>query len=198
MVQGMKQLKIDDTFEYTDNMSEADALIALQSKFKKNSRLQAAARSRGIPTYICKTSSLAQLTKTIQSFMSDFAGGLEIFESEAKTNESEKMDALEEARIAIEQVVIPKGEPVDLLPRPSNILLLQKDLIRKYKLPSESVESETGVRMRILPLQSKIDDDIPGSEDDDDDANNIGQLHGIHDETNGSIFFIDRLPFLPD
>lgn len=54
MVQGMKQLKIDDTFEYTDNMSEADVLIALQSKFKKNSRLQAAARSRGIPTYICK------------------------------------------------------------------------------------------------------------------------------------------------
>ncbi|XP_073287216.1 protein SEEDLING PLASTID DEVELOPMENT 1-like isoform X1 [Primulina huaijiensis] len=198
MVQGMKQLNIDDTFEYTDNMSEADVLIALQSKFKKNSRLQAAARSRGIPTYICKTSSLAQLTKTIQSFMSDFADGLEIFESETKTNESEKIDALEEARIAIEQVVIPKGEPVDLLPRPSNILLLQKDLIHKYKLPSERVESETGVRMRILPLQSKIDDDIPGSEDDDDDAKNIGLLHGTHDETNGSIFFVDRLPFLPD
>lgn len=27
--------------------------------------------------------------------MSDFANGLEIFESEAKSNESEKMDALE-------------------------------------------------------------------------------------------------------
>lgn len=27
--------------------------------------------------------------------MSDFANGLKIFESEAKTNESEKMDALE-------------------------------------------------------------------------------------------------------
>lgn len=93
--------------------------------------------------------------------------------------------------------MIPKGESVDLLPRPPNILLLQKDLIRKYKLPSERVESETGIRMQILPLQRKIDDDIPESEDDDDD-DNIGQLHGIHDETNGSIFFVDRLPFLPD
>ncbi|KZV20221.1 hypothetical protein F511_01078 [Dorcoceras hygrometricum] len=203
VAQGMKQLKMEDTFEYTDNISEADVLIALQSKLKNNSRLQAAARSRGIPTYICKTSSMPQLTKTIESFMSDFADGIDIFESKARTNESEKIDALEEARIAIEQVVIPKGEPVDLLPRPSNILLLQKDLIRKYKLPSERVESETGVRMRILPLQSKTDDDIPSSEDDnddddDDDDVNIRQLHGIHDETNGSIFFLDRLPFLPD
>lgn len=54
MVQGMKQLKIDDTIEFTDNISEADVLLALQSKLKKNSRLQAAARSRGIPTYVIK------------------------------------------------------------------------------------------------------------------------------------------------
>lgn len=54
MVQGMKQLKIDDTFEFTDNISEADVILALQSKLRKNSRLQAAAKSRGIPIYISK------------------------------------------------------------------------------------------------------------------------------------------------
>lgn len=54
MVQGMKQLKIDDAIEFTDNISEADVLLALQSKLKKNSGLQAAARSRGIPTYVSK------------------------------------------------------------------------------------------------------------------------------------------------
>lgn len=50
----MKQLKIDDTFEFTDNISEADVILALQSKLRKNSRLQAAAKSRGIPIYISK------------------------------------------------------------------------------------------------------------------------------------------------
>lgn len=55
-MQGIKQLKIDETIEFTDNISEADVLIALQSKLKKNSRLQAAARSRGLPTYVIKVS----------------------------------------------------------------------------------------------------------------------------------------------
>lgn len=55
-MQGIKQLKIDDTIEFTDNISEADVLIALQSKLKKNSRLQAAARSQSLPTYVIKVS----------------------------------------------------------------------------------------------------------------------------------------------
>lgn len=54
MIQGMKQLKVDDTIEFTDNISEADALLALQSKLKKNPRIQAAARSHGIPIYVMK------------------------------------------------------------------------------------------------------------------------------------------------
>ena len=54
MIQGMKQLKIDDAIEFTDNISEADAMLALQSKLKKNSRIQAAAHSHGIPIYVTK------------------------------------------------------------------------------------------------------------------------------------------------
>ncbi|CAK9137849.1 unnamed protein product [Ilex paraguariensis] len=95
VVQGIKQLKIDDAVEFTDNISEADALLGLQSKLKKNSRIQAAARSCGIPIYVTKTNSLAQLTKAIQALMTDYADGFEFFESGAKMNMSEKMDALE-------------------------------------------------------------------------------------------------------
>ena len=43
-MQGINQLNIDDTIEFTDNISEADVLLALQSKLKKNSRIQAAAK----------------------------------------------------------------------------------------------------------------------------------------------------------
>lgn len=50
----MNQLKISGSVEFTDNISEADVLISLQSKLKKNSQLEAAARSRGIPTYVSK------------------------------------------------------------------------------------------------------------------------------------------------
>ncbi|XP_011082742.1 uncharacterized protein ycf45 isoform X2 [Sesamum indicum] len=196
MVQGMKQLKIDDTIEFTDNISEADVLLALQSKLKKNSGLQAAAKARGIPTYVSKTSSLAQITKAIQAVMSDYAVGFEFYESEAKANDSEKIDALEEARIAIEQIVIPEAESVDLLPRPSNILLLQKDLIRKYNLKSERVASEHGVWLRILPLQGITGED--NSENEEADGASMGDFYGLNGETNGSAFTVNRLPLLPD
>ena len=95
-------------------------------------------------------------------------------------------------RIAIEQVVIPKGQPVELLPRPSSILLLQKDLIHKYKLQAEQVGSEVDVRLRILPFQGNKQDKDETSDDDDD-----GEFSELS-ETNGSAYPMDRLPFLPD
>lgn len=44
----------DAALQLTDNISEANALLALQSKLKKNSRIQAAFRSQDIPIYVTK------------------------------------------------------------------------------------------------------------------------------------------------
>nr|GLL16517.1 uncharacterized protein ycf45 [Ipomoea trifida] len=193
VVQGIKQLKIDHAIEFTDNISEADALLALQSKLKKNSGIQAAARSRGIPIYVSK------LTKAIETLVADCADGFEYFESEAKINVLERMDALEEARIAIEQVVIPKGEPVDLLPRPSNILLLQKDLISKYKLKSVRIGTEPDARLRIIPFQSPLEENSHSSEGDNDGSGDeFDDLLRSDPDSNGSSYTVDRLPLLPD
>ncbi|KAJ0452935.1 putative AAA domain-containing protein, R3H [Helianthus annuus] len=108
---------------------------------------------------------------------------------------------LQEARIAIEQVVIPKGEPVELLPRQSNILLLQKDLIRKYKLQAQRVGSEADVRLRILPFQAeKQDKHDAHDDDDDDDDDDDGDTDALNElsNANGSPYPVNRLPFLPD
>lgn len=54
-MQAIKQLKMNDAaLQLTDNISEANALLALQSKLKKNPRIQAAAKSHGIPIYVTK------------------------------------------------------------------------------------------------------------------------------------------------
>lgn len=48
-------MKINDGgIQLTDNISEANALLALQSKLKKNPGIQAAARSHDIPIYVTK------------------------------------------------------------------------------------------------------------------------------------------------
>ncbi|XP_062093286.1 protein SEEDLING PLASTID DEVELOPMENT 1 [Humulus lupulus] len=201
VTQGIKQLKIEDntTICLTNNISEADAVLALQSKLKKNPRIQAAFKSHNIPIYMTKTSSLVQIRKVIRALLSDHEDGLKDFGSVEKVKPSEKTDALEEARLAIEQVVIPKGEPVELLPRSPRIISLQFDLIRKYQLEAEQIGSGAETQLRILPFGQTIEFEEENGEQnsisDDDDADDFVDDNG---NSNGSPYLADRLPLLPE
>lgn len=104
---------------------------------------------------------------------------------------------LQEARVAIEQVVIPKGEPVELLPRPPNIISLQKDLVQKYKLQSKRIGTEPDERLRILPFQTAEDEDGDASEG-DDGGREFDEFSSLNSDTNGSSYVVDRLPLLPE
>uniref|UniRef100_A0A2P2L3M8 Uncharacterized protein MANES_15G091200 n=2 Tax=Rhizophora mucronata TaxID=61149 RepID=A0A2P2L3M8_RHIMU len=95
VIQGISQLKVDTAVQVTDNFSEADALLALQSKLKKNLKIQVAAKAHGIPIYVIKTSSLVQITKAIRELINDHANGLKDSGSDVDTNSSQKIDALE-------------------------------------------------------------------------------------------------------
>ncbi|PPD85267.1 hypothetical protein GOBAR_DD17817 [Gossypium barbadense] len=99
-----------------------------------------------------------------------------------------------EARIAIEQVVIPKEEPVELLPRPTQIISLQTELIEKYQLQSEKIGKGSDVRLRILPFKLVKDEDKSSGED--ANANDFENFEPYG--ANGSPHGVDRLPLLPD
>ncbi|XP_010279164.1 PREDICTED: uncharacterized protein ycf45 isoform X2 [Nelumbo nucifera] len=196
VIQAVKQLRVDGEVELTDNISEADALLALQSKLKKNSRIQAVAKSHEIPIYVTKTSSLLQIVKAIRAFTREYAERAKDSKSEKRMSSLEKIDALEEVRLAIEQVVIPKGEPVELLPRSSHIMSLQMDLIQKYQLQSQKVGEEPNLRLRILPFQTKMDVVRHGEMDETGDW--FDDFGGTDGEMNGSSYNVDRLPLLPE
>nr|XP_023879782.1 uncharacterized protein ycf45 [Quercus suber] len=198
VTQAIKQLKLNDAaIELTENISEADALLALQSKLKKNSRIQAAVKSHNTPIYVTKTSSLVHITKGIRALMADLKDVLKDFEPVDEMKLSEKLDALEEARIAIEQVVIPKGESIELLPRPSNVMSLQMDLIQKYQLEAERIGTELDVRLRILPHRSRMDEEGKISER-DIATGELDDFVSANGDPNGSLYVVDRLPLLPD
>lgn len=193
----IKQLQMDDAVQLTDNISEADALLALHSKLKKNSGIQAAATSHDIPIYVTKTSSLVQITKALRALIDDHTGEFRDFRSEDKINLSEKIDALEEARVAIEQVVIPKGESVELLPRPSYILSIQIDLVRKYQLQYQQVGKEPDACLRILAFQTRPHEPRNSGETFDEDIE-FDEFLGSTSNSNGTPYTVDRLPLLPD
>eukprot|EP00268_Persea_americana_P033975 TRINITY_DN33604_c1_g1_i6.p1 TRINITY_DN33604_c1_g1~~TRINITY_DN33604_c1_g1_i6.p1 ORF type:complete len:666 (-),score=139.09 TRINITY_DN33604_c1_g1_i6:391-2388(-) len=192
VVQAIRELKKNDTIGLTDNISKADGLLALHSKLKKNSRIQVVAKSRDIPIYVTKTSSLLQITKAIHAFMREHADGVRdsVTEDKETTRSSEKLDALEEARLAIEQIVIPRGKPVELLPRSSSIISLQMSFIKKYQLQSEKIGKEPNVRLRILPLHASETEAI-AHEEMIDDLCNMDDLNGSHSSAT-------KLPLLSD
>ena len=63
----------------------------------------------------------------------------------------EFLTPLEETRLAIEEVVIAKNIPIDLIPRTSRIRKQQHELVTHYQLKGVSVGKEQNRRIRILP-----------------------------------------------
>ncbi|KAF3520011.1 hypothetical protein DY000_02063783 [Brassica cretica] len=200
VLQAIKTLEMEIAVEITDNISEAEALLALQSKIRKNPRIKSLATSHGIPVYVTKTSSGIQVAKAIRELLTDYEDGLGEFGSEDRPKLSEKMDALEEARLAIERTVIPEKEPVDLLPRPRKIVSFQGNLVRKYNLRSERHWRGEEVYLRILPYGMDEDKDDEDEEEvvEEENGGELEEFGCVTDESNGLPYGIDRLPLLPD
>ncbi|CAF2139704.1 BnaA02g16360D [Brassica napus] len=203
VLQAIKTLEMEIAVEITDNISEAEALLALQSKIRKNPRIKSLATSHGIPVYVTKTSSGIQVAKAIRELLTDYEDGLGEFGSEDRPKLSEKMDALEEARLAIERIVIPEKEPVDLLPRPRKIVSFQGNLVRKYNLRSERQWRGDEVYLRILPYgmdedKNKEDEDEEEEVVEEENGGELEEFGCVTEESNGLPYSIDRLPLLPD
>lgn len=63
----------------------------------------------------------------------------------------DQLEIQEEVRIAIEKIVIPKKNIVELLPRTSVMRNIQYQLISKYALKAKLVGKEPNRRIRIYP-----------------------------------------------
>ena len=63
----------------------------------------------------------------------------------------EFLTPLEEARLAIEEIVITKNIIVDLFPRSSTIRKQQHELIAHYQLKGVTVGNDQNQRVRIFP-----------------------------------------------
>lgn len=62
-----------------------------------------------------------------------------------------KKDSKEEARLAVERVVIPLRRPMDLLPRSAQVRKMQHQLVDRYRLHSQSMGSEPERYLCIYP-----------------------------------------------
>jgi len=138
----------------TKDMENADVILALRSNLKHQSKLRPIARARHIPIHTLKAATIPQITKALRRLldMDDPAmpetSDVRLFTA---TGAEDEIEALEEARLAVEQIVIPKGQPVELLPRSAKVRKMQHELVEHYRLKSSSFGDEPHRRLRIYP-----------------------------------------------
>jgi stage III sporulation protein SpoIIIAA len=136
----------------TKDLDSADAVLALRSHSKTQAKLKQMAQGRHLPVHLVKSNSIPQITRALQRLLRLDDGpeaiNLELF---TRNGGDDELEALEEARLAVEQIVIPKGQPVELLPRSAHIRKMQHELAEHYRLKSLSCGEEPNRRLRIYP-----------------------------------------------
>lgn len=138
----------------TKDIDNADAILALRSHLKNHSKLAQMAKNAEIPIYGIKSNSIPQITHGLKRLLdlddaqSDETADLRLF---TRAGSDDEIEALEEARLAVEQIVIPKQQPVELLPRSPKVRKMQHELVEHYRLQSDSFGEEPNRRLRIYP-----------------------------------------------
>jgi stage III sporulation protein SpoIIIAA len=138
----------------TKDIDTADAILALRSHVKNHAKLRQMAKARHVPIHMIKSSTIPQITRGLRRLLNmddpEMTDDLEL-QLFLHNGSDDEMDALEEARLAVEQIVIPKGQPVELLPRSSQVRKMQHELVEHYRLKSHSFGEEPNRRLRIYP-----------------------------------------------
>ncbi|MEO0430084.1 MAG: R3H domain-containing nucleic acid-binding protein [Cyanobacteria bacterium J06656_5] len=138
----------------TKELGVAQAVLALRSHVRNHSKLKTIAKSRQIPIYTVKSNTIPQITRALQHLLDidprDQADAIDL-SLFTRQGDDDELEALEEARLAVEQIVIPKGQPVELLPRSAKIRKMQHELAEHYRLKSLSFGDEPNRRLRIFP-----------------------------------------------
>ena len=132
----------------TKDIDSADVILALRSHTRKQSKLRHVAKTRHVPIHVIKNSGLPQIAKALRRLLDMEDPATPEFATSASEDE---MEALEETRLAVEQIVIPKGQPVELLPRSPKVRKMQHELVEHYRLKSASFGDEPNRRLRIYP-----------------------------------------------
>lgn len=124
----------------SDELREADTVITLRSYFRRKPQALRDAEGRGIPIYVLKTNTVAQMEQGLLSMQGRPDGG----EVTAPVQY-----AMQEAEDAV-TTVLNNGDPtMELTPQNAYIRRLQHQLVQRYNLTSRSAGREPYRRVRI-------------------------------------------------
>lgn len=118
------------------DLHESNAVIALKAHERKNIAILQEAKRRGLPLYVIKSNTFAQIAGVVRDIF-------HLGES------NEEAAAIQDAEDAIE-LVLETGEPQELGPQTSYLRRLQHQIAEKHELTSQSIGTEPYRRVRIF------------------------------------------------
>ena len=139
--------------QVVEGPEQADAVLSVRGQLGRDPELRRQARDLGLPILVIKSDTPHQLQRAMERLLERRrgAGGADGEEPAAQARLDDAHAALEECRLAVEQVVLPEGRPVELLPRSEAVRALQAELVHHYRLRSAVFGRGLQQRLRVFP-----------------------------------------------
>jgi stage III sporulation protein SpoIIIAA len=136
----------------TRDINDAEVILALRTHVRKHSNFRHMVADHQVPICTIKANTISAITRALRSCLQmDEPDTTDVNALYSHSSGDSEIDALEEARVAVEQVVIKRGQPVELLPRSASVRKMQHELVERYRLKSHSFGEEPHRRLRIYP-----------------------------------------------
>ncbi len=137
--------------EVMDGVDRADVVLSVRQELGRDPHVRRQAQELGLPILVIKSDALPQLQRALERLVQRHrpaalpptgAGAGALDDAHA---------ALEECRLAVEQVVLAQGQPVELLPRSAAVRQQQAELAARYRLRTAVFGHGEQQRLRVFP-----------------------------------------------
>ena len=141
--------------EVVGSVELADAVLSLRHQLGRDPHVRRQAQDLGLPILVLKSAAQPQLQRALERLLERHRQTQVDRDPAAAASASVQGDdalaGLEECRLAVEQVVLPHGQPVELLPRSDRVRLMQAELASRYRLRTAVFGRGAEQRLRVFP-----------------------------------------------
>ena len=133
----------------------ADVVLSVRQQLGRDPHVRRHAQELGIPILVIKSGAPPQIQRGLERLLerrqTSPTPPCGAAAAPVQADPDDLHAALEECRLAVEQVVLPQGRPVELLPRSERVRRLQAELAARYRLRSADFGRGGEQRLRVFP-----------------------------------------------
>nr|ARO91002.1 conserved hypothetical plastid protein [Corynoplastis japonica] len=135
----------------TKKIDKADILLLSKFFLYSNTKLLQIAQTRKLKVYTVQSNQILELTKLLRYILKLQISIFNLIWQKYCIIANNRIEALEEVRLAVEKIVLAKNVSVELVDRCPEIRKAQNELINRYNLKTRSFGAEPQRRLKIYP-----------------------------------------------